>query len=263
MSVEEQEQIPPEPQPQNPVAPSEAEAPGRTEEDEAPSEDSGQDLPQITSREDLANILQALVFASPDVLTLKRIREIVGDFVDQRMVAEALQIANDNFNRVNAPFELVEHAGGFRFRTRKIYYPWVRKLFPELSARRLSQAALETLAVVAYKQPITRAELEAVRGVSCDGPLRNLLDKKLIALGERSEAVGNAYTYITTQEFLKYFGINRIPEDLPRLAEFEDLIEAGDLVPQYRKGQMVQEEQESYTPAKPDPNQVELSMGEP
>jgi segregation and condensation protein B len=232
------------------------------EEQEVGEEDSGQPLPQIESREDLANILQALVFASPDVVTIKKIREIVGDFVDLRMVTEAMQMANDNLNSISAPFEIVEHAGGFRFRTRNTYYPWVRKLFPDINARRLSQAALETLSVVAYKQPITRAELESVRGVSCDGPLRSLLEKKLIALGERSDAVGNAYTYVTTQDFLKYFGINRIPEDLPRLSEFDDLLQAGSLVPQYRKGQVVREEQADWTPVKPDPNQVELSMGE-
>lgn len=230
-------------------------------EEDAGDDDNGQPLPQIESREDLANIIQALVFASPDVVTIKRIREIVGDFVDLRMVTDAMQVANDNLNSINAPFEIVEHAGGFRFRTRNTYYPWVRKLFPDINARRLSQAALETLSVVAYKQPITRAEIEAVRGVSCDGPLRSLLEKKLIALGERSDAVGNAYTYITTQDFLKYFGINRIPEDLPRLAEFDDLLQAGALVPQYRKGQVVQEEQADWA-VKSDPNQVELSMGE-
>jgi len=224
-------------------------------------DDAAQPLPQIESREDLANIIQALVFASPEVVTIKRVREIVGDFVDLRMVTESLQVANDNLNSINAPFEIVEHAGGFRFRTRQTYYPWVRKLFPDLNARRLSQAALETLAVVAYKQPITRAELETVRGVSCDGPLRSLLEKKLIALGERSDAVGNAYTYVTTADFLKYFGINRIPEDLPRLAEFDDLLQAGALVPQYRKGEAVQEQQAEWI-VKPDPNQVELSMGE-
>lgn len=230
-------------------------------EEDPGDEDSSQPLPQIESREDLANIIQALVFASPDVVTVKRIREIVGDFVDIRMVTEAMQVANDNLNSIHSPFEIVEHAGGFRFRTRNTYYPWVRKLFPDLNARRLSQAALETLSVVAYKQPITRAEIEQVRGVSCDGPLRSLLEKKLIALGERSDAVGNAYTYITTQDFLKYFGINRIPDDLPRLAEFDDLLQAGALVPQYRKGQLVQEQQPEWT-VKPDPNQVELSMGE-
>ena len=134
------------------------------------------DLPKIESNEDLARIVQALVFASPDVVTLRKLKEIIGDFLDAKTVSEALRIANDNLNKIDSPFEIVEQAGGFRFRTRARYYPWVRKLFPDANLRRLSQAALETLSIVAYQQPITRAALEQVRGVSCDGPLKSLLE---------------------------------------------------------------------------------------
>ena len=136
----------------------------------------------------------------------------------------------------------------------------MRKLFPEANARRLSQAALETLAVIAYQQPITKAAIEQVRGVSsADGPIRNLLDKGFITLGARAETVGNPYTYVTTQEFLKYFGINRIPEDLPRLREFSELLEAGALVPQYSKPDNAPEEP---TPLEESTDQIELSMGD-
>lgn len=225
------------------------------DENGLPHDENG--LPQLESREELARVVQALVFASPDVVTLRKLREILGDFVDAKLVTDVLQTANDQLNSIQSPFEIVEHAGGYRFRTRAQYYPWVRKLFPDINARRLSQAALETLSVVAYKQPLTRAELENVRGVNCDAPLRGLLEKKLIALGPRSESVGNAYTYVTTSEFLKYFGINRIPEDLPRLSELDDLLQAGNLVPQYRKTATVQESLAAF-----DPNQFELSMGE-
>jgi len=231
------------------------------EEEELP--ESGESLPQIESTEDLARIIQALVFASPEVVTLRKLREVLGDFVDARLVSEALLSANDQLNRIQSPFEIVEHAGGYRFRTRAKYYPWVRKLFPEMNLRRLSQAALETLAVVAYKQPITRAALESIRGVSCDAPLRGLLEKKLIALGARAETVGSPYTYITTADFLKYFGINQIPGDLPRLTEFDDLLQAGALVPQYRKPEAVAEPLPEWTLHPTDPNQVELSMGDP
>ncbi|NLB63057.1 MAG: SMC-Scp complex subunit ScpB [Fibrobacter sp.] len=216
-----------------------------------------EELAPVESKADLANIMQAMVFASADVVSLRKIRDILGDFIDISMVQEAMQLANDKLNSIDSPFEIVEQAGGFRFRTRNKYYPWVRQLFPETSARRLSPAALETLSVVAYKQPITRAEIESVRGVSCDGPLRNLLEKKLIALGERIDSPGNPYTYITTDEFLKYFGINRIPDDLPRLSEFKDVLNAGALLPQYKQGQVVRENQEDW-----DSTQVELSMGE-
>lgn len=223
----------------------------------------GDALPQIESTEDLARIVQALVFASPEVVTLRRLREVLGDFLDARLVSEALMAANDQLNRIQSPFEIVEHAGGYRFRTRAKYYPWVRKLFPEMNQRRLSQAALETLAVVAYKQPITRAGIESIRGVSCDAPLRGLLEKKLVALGPRAETVGNPYTYVTTADFLKYFGINQIPGDLPRLTEFDDLLQAGTLVPQYKKPESAAEPLAAWPQQPADPNQVELSMGDP
>ena len=217
------------------------------------------ELPKVESNEDLARIVQALVFASPDVVTLRKLKEIIGDFLDAKTVFEALRLANDNLNKIDAPFEIVEHAGGYRFRTRAKYYPWVRKLFPDASARRLSQAALETLAIVAYQQPITRASLEQVRGVSCDGPLKSLLEKKLIALGARAETVGNPYTYVTTDDFLKYFGINRIPEDLPRLREFQELLNANEIVPNYAQN----EKPGVSNPTESDPAQIELSMGTP
>ena len=205
------------------------------------------ELPKVESREDLARIIQAIVFASPDIVTLKKLREILGDFVDARTVSDALITANDSLNKIQSPFEIVEQAGGYRFRTRAKYYPWVRKLFPEANARRLSQAALETLAVIAYQQPITKAAIEQVRGVSSvDGPIRNLLDKGFVAL-------------VTTQEFMKYFGINRIPEDLPRLREFSELLEAGALVPQYARPENTQEEPK---PPEETPDQIELSMGD-
>ena len=218
------------------------------------------ELPKVESREDLARIIQAIVFASPDIVTLKKLREILGDFLDARTVSDALITANDSLNKIQSPFEIVEQAGGYRFRTRAKYYPWVRKLFPEANARRLSQAALETLAVIAYQQPITKAAIEQVRGVSSvDGPIRNLLDKGFVALGARSDTVGNPYTYVTTQEFMKYFVINRIPEDLPRLREFSELLEAGALVPQYARPENAQEEPK---PPEETPDQIELSMGD-
>ncbi len=218
------------------------------------------DLPKIESAEELSRVIQALVFASQDVITIKKLKEIIGSFITPQIVSEALQAANDSLNKIHSPFEIVEHAGGYRFRTRAAYYPFVRRLFPEMNARRLSAAALETLAVIAYQQPITRAAIENVRAVSCDAPLRSLLEKKFIDLGPRAETIGNPYTYVTTVEFMKYFGINRIPEDLPRLREFQEIISAGLLVPQYphsESSDAPSEEMEHNS------DQVELSMGNP
>lgn len=190
-------------------------------------------LPPIEDIEELSCIIQALVFASTEVVTLKKLKAVLGDFLDQSQVSSALRFANEQLAKIKSPFEIVEVAGGCRFRTRNVYYPYIRKLFPDNNLKKLSLAALETLSIIAYKQPITKASIEAIRGVSCDGHLHNLLDKKFIALGSRAEAPGNPYTYITTQEFLKYFGINRIPDDLPRLTEFSDILNSDFLIPQY------------------------------
>jgi segregation and condensation protein B len=191
------------------------------------------DLPPIESVEELSCIIQALVFASTEVITLKKLKEVLGDFLDQTQVSSALRHANEQLAKIKSPFEIVEVAGGYRFRTKNAYYPYIRKLFPDANPRRLSLAALETLAIIAYKQPITKTGIDAIRGVASDAPLHNLLDKKFIALGERANTIGNPYTYITTTEFLKYFGINRIPDDLPRLTEFSDILNSDFLIPQY------------------------------
>lgn len=218
-----------------------------------------EEVPGIETPEDLANVIVALVFASPDVLTVRKIRTLIGEEVDASMVNKCLQIANEKLIKLNFPFEVVPQAGGFVFRTKRQYYPWVRRLFPEASARRLSQASLETLAIIAYKQPITRAQIDEIRAVqSSDGPIRSLLEKKLIAFGARlDDVVGRPYTYVTTNEFLKYFGINSIIDDLPRLEDLNDILHAGELVPQFRGGELKREYADDF-----DPDQVELPMDE-
>jgi len=95
------------------------------------------------------------------------------------------------------------------------------------------------LAVIAYKQPITKAEIEAVRGVSADGALKKLLEKRLVTVSGRTDTVGRPLTYGTTKEFLEYFGINKLPDDLPRLAEFEELVQSRSLLPQVAPGGML------------------------
>ncbi len=218
------------------------------------------DLPPIESVEELSCIVQALVFASTEVVTLKKLKEILGDFLDQSQVSGALRHANEQLLKIKSPFEIVEVAGGYRFRTKNAYYPYIRKLFPDNNRRKLTHAALETLAIIAYKQPITKAGIEAVRGVSCDGPIHSLLDKKFIALGHRADSIGNPYTYVTTEEFLKYFGINRIPDDLPRLTEFSDILNSDFLIPQYPLQQ--KQNQPEPAPTQEATEQLEIPLEE-
>lgn len=212
-----------------------------------------EDRPQLESPEEMASLFQAIVFASPDVVTVAKVAAVIDGF-DHSAAREAMGRVNEQLLAIDSPFEMVEQGGGFRFRTRARWAPWVRAvLSPEAQSRRLSQAALETLSIVAYKQPITKVEIEAIRGVSCSGPLKSLLDRKLIALGGRAETLGNPFQYITTREFLIYFGINKIPEDLPRLHELEDLIRAGELLPPLRS-------HDSSSPRSGNTDQLELPM---
>jgi segregation and condensation protein B len=212
-----------------------------------------QPLPLWRDEEELLEIFMALIFSSSEVITARHLRPILGEDSGIENLRAMMQSANNMLVESKMPFEIVEQAGGLRFRTRQKYFPWLKALIGEKTQiRKLSQAALESVAIIGYKQPVTKAEIEAIRGVSCDGPLRNLLERKLIQLSGRSEAPGNPFQYSTTKEFLKYFGIRRIPEDLPRIRELEGLIRAEELVPQFDRP-------EGHTP---DPDQLELSMGD-
>jgi segregation and condensation protein B len=181
-------------------------------------------------------LLEAVLFASTELVTLRHLRELVDPALSQTRVQKLVESINRRLLSGNHPFEVTVAAGGWRLRTRPDYHPWLRGLFKDVQNRRLSQAVLETLAVVAYKQPITKAEIEAVRGVSADGALKKLLEKRLVTVSGRTDTPGRPLTYGTTREFLEYFGISRIPDDLPRLAEFEELVQSRALLPQVAPG---------------------------
>ena len=181
---------------------------------------------------DPEKLLCALLFATQEYLGLRALKDILGDDWDAAGIRRLVKAVNQRFQSQGMPFEIVEVDATFRMRTLTKYYPWVRKLFKDTSPRRLTQASLETLAIIAYKQPITKAEIEAIRGVNVDGCMKSLLEKKLVDLSGKSDAMGSAFTYSTTREFMRYFGISRVPDDLPRLSEFEEIVNAQALIPQ-------------------------------
>jgi segregation and condensation protein B len=203
-----------------------------------------------------ANLLCALLFASNEYLSGRALKEIMGDDWDLPSLRRLAKQANKNLEEQNQPFEVFEVDGTFRIRTRTQYYPWVRRLFKDSNPRRLSQASLETLAIIAYKQPITKAEIEAIRGVNVDGCMKSLLEKKLVDVNGRTDAMGGAFTYSTTREFMRYFGVNRVPDDLPRLTEFEAIVNAQALIPQIGPdGAVIEVEQQE-----PDGEQMSLDQ---
>lgn len=138
-----------------------------------------------------------------------------------RLIIEEL---NEEYELNARPFRIVEIAGGFQFATTREYGEFVGLLSKERSRRRLSQAALETLAIVAYRQPVTKPEVEAIRGVNCDQVLLSLLERNLLAITGRADTVGKPLLYGSTDEFLRVFGLNSL-SDLPKLRELEELME--------------------------------------
>ena len=203
-------------------------------------------------------LLLSLLFASHEYLSARAIRDIMGDEWDMGSLRRLVKTINARLSEQDFPFEVMEVDSTFRIRTRTQYFPWVRKLFREANPRRLSQASLETLAIIAYKQPITKAEIEAIRGVNVDGCMKSLLEKKLVDVGGRTDAMGNAFTYSTTRDFMRYFGISRVPEDLPRLSEFEAIVNAQALIPQVAAdGTLIEMQQQEQAP-----EAEQMSMGD-
>ena len=173
----------------------------------------------MTEKEQLL-ILEALLFASPEFLTQTRMNLVFVD--DSPQLTNLIPKLQDKFVMENRPLEIQEVAGGYQITTRAEYETWVRRLLNKSGKLTLSQAALETLAIIAYKQPVNRFEIEAVRGVDCSGVLKTVLDRNLIKIKGRDEGPGRPLLYATTDTFLEYFGLNRI-SDMPKLKEIIEL----------------------------------------
>lgn len=169
------------------------------------------DGPQLRG-EELAR-LEAALFLAREPLTPRRLAKLAGlaDGTRARTLVRELRRLHV---AAGSAFRVEQIAGGFMLMTRAAFGPWVRRLLGTPAETRLSAAALETLAIVAYRQPVTRAEIEAIRGVGCEDMLRQLMERDFAAIGGRTEDLGRPNVYVTTRRFLQAFGLARI-EDLP------------------------------------------------
>jgi segregation and condensation protein B len=174
--------------------------------------------------------IEALIFASDRPLTPVDITELINNafgFMEDKITMEQVETSIEGIKEKYLsefyPFELRESGGGWQFLTKKEFHKTVAQLNGEKFLKRLSNAALETLAIIAYKQPITKADIESIRGVSCDYSIQKLLEKELIVItGRNEELPGKPLVYATSKNFMDYFGLNS-PEDLPKLKEvFEE-----------------------------------------
>jgi segregation and condensation protein B len=167
-------------------------------------------------------VLEALIFASPQPVTPREIGKVLTG-VPRESWEDALEEIRADYARDGRGLQLVDIAGGFQITTRAEYNDWVRELLDPKSPTRLSIQALETLAVVAYKQPVTLPEIIELRGIKSGGVLKTLLEKRLIRIVGRKEVVGRPILYGTTKEFLLHFGLKDLSE-LPRIEEFAEVL---------------------------------------
>ncbi len=186
------------------------------------------------------SIIEALIFSSDDSLAVadivNAIRGIDGDDIQisPGEIDKAVEELNNSYSVNNTSFRIVKIANGYIFATTEQYAKYVGFLSSEKTKRRLSQAGLETLSIIAYKQPLTKPELETIRGVNSDHILNSLLEKNLISIKGRADTIGRPLLYCTTDDFLIYFGLNNL-SDLPKPRELEEIMNDEDFIEQKRK----------------------------
>jgi segregation and condensation protein B len=191
----------------------------KTEGDErAAAEDEAPILPPVEVRA----IVEAVIFASPEPVTGRQIGQVMGGVPKEAWQA-AVEELKEDYAREGRGLQLVEVAGGYQITTRPEYNDWVRELLDPQKPTRLSIQALETLAVIAYKQPATLPEIIELRGVKSGGVVKTLLEKRLIRIMGRKEVVGRPILYGTTKEFLLHFGLRDLGE-LPQIEEFAEVL---------------------------------------
>ncbi|MDP2921252.1 MAG: SMC-Scp complex subunit ScpB [Candidatus Omnitrophota bacterium] len=169
-------------------------------------------------RAQIKNIIEAMLFVSDKPLFLSEIKSVL-EGPDANEIKDVIAELAGEYERQTSALRIKEIAGGYQIVTDPVLAPWLKKLYKTAGADRLSGPSLETLAIIAYKQPTTKPEIEAIRGVNVDGVLKTLVEKNLVKILGRRDTVGCPIIYGTTQEFLQYFGLNSLSE-LPRLEEF-------------------------------------------
>lgn len=176
---------------------------------------------EALNRRELKGMLEALLFVHHEPLSVERLVAVLGQ-IETTEVRDALDALQLDYDREGRGLQLVERAGGFQLVTRPDYAPWIKRLDKTKAIPKLSRSALETLAIIAYRQPLVRAEIEEIRRVETAGVLRTLLERKLIRIVGRKEVPGRPILYGTTKDFLKQFGLRDLSE-LPPLREIKEL----------------------------------------
>ena len=173
-------------------------------------------------KNDTIQIIESLLFAGDTPLTINKLNAIIPQ-TDNKEIKNNIKILNEKYDKSNSALTIIEVANGYQLVTREEYSGYIQQLFKGRSASKLTVPALETLAIIAYQQPITKQSMEHIRGVNVDGVVKTLLERNLISIVGREKAPGNPLLYGTTNFFLEYFGINNL-KDLPKLKEIDELL---------------------------------------
>ncbi len=187
----------------------------------APRNGHGARQPESPALQELKAIVEAVLFVSHEPVSLDRLRSVL-EGASKADIQEAVRVLQEDYREEGRGLQLVELAGGYQLVTRPELAPWLKRLERAKQAPKLSRSALESLAIIAYKQPIVRAEIEQIRGVEVSGVLRTLLERKLIRIVGRKDEPGRPILYGTTKYFLQHFGLRDLSE-LPPLHEFKEL----------------------------------------
>jgi segregation and condensation protein B len=175
--------------------------------------------------ESLQQHIEALIFSSDRPVEIGELMEVLtklsDSFIQSSEVTKLLDQLQEKYAQPDYAFELTQSGGGYQFLTKSVYHDTVALHIAQRSRHRLSTAALETLAIIAYKQPVTKGEIEKVRGVNCDYTLQRLLEKELIVIKGRDSGPGRPILYETSESFMDYFGINSV-DDLPKLKDIKE-----------------------------------------
>lgn len=174
---------------------------------------------------ELRSIIEALLFVSQEPITLERIMNIA-EMGDRGRTLAAIKEIKEEYFKNGHGLQIVEVAGGYQMMTRAEFAPWIKRLEKITTPSRLSRSALEVLAIIAYKQPIVRSEIEAIRGVDSTGVIKTLLERRLIKIMGRKDIIGRPIMYGVTKGFLNAFGLKDLSE-LPSLKEFSDIASTG------------------------------------
>ncbi len=170
-------------------------------------------------------IVEALIFASDSPISIKQIIDVLQEDVEKQKIEEAIELLNQDYQQ--RPIFLKKVSGGYQFSSRPEYSKWLSRLYENKLRSRLSRAALEVLSIIAFKQPISKVEVSAIRGVNSDGVIKGLLERRLITIVGRDRGPGRSLLFETTKEFLQYFSLDQIT-DLPKPKEIEELLAEGE-----------------------------------